>query len=226
VEIRRDKLSKWQQLTSGLRFPLRPAHFVGAWHLKMATFSRCKIIGKMDAGAGSRVKMLTCHNSRPHRECIMKHMISFSLLCLGIYGLTATARQPYEIKNFKDSSLSMVCASFMLRSVPVLSVLTTKMIVATPDWSPKEPLPISISNAVEIAEAEINRYATFQPVSYQVSNVSIRSLGDTQNKKWYFMITFKRTPDAAKNDPQILVDFAGHVGVLEAELRGQKLELK
>jgi len=40
------------------------------------------------------------------------------------------------------------------------------------------------------------------------------------------MVTFTRTPDAANNDPQILVDFAGHVGALGAELRGQKLELK
>ncbi len=114
----------------------------------------------------------------------------------------------------------------MLRSVPVVSVLTRKTITAAPDWSPKEPLPISISNAVEIAEAELNRYATFQPVSYEVSNVSIRTLGNTQNKKWYFMISFHRTPDAANNNPGILVDFSGNVGALESQTPGQRLELK
>jgi hypothetical protein len=161
-----------------------------------------------------------------HPNVTMKHAIFFSLLFLGLCGLTATGRQPHEIKNFKDPSLSRVSAAFMLRSVPVVSVLTMKMLAATPDWSPKEPLPISISNAVQIAEAEINRYATFQPVNYEVENVSIRPCSGAQNKKWYFMISFHRTPDAANNNPRILVDFAGNVGALESEMPGQRLELK
>src|SRR5260370_1190584 len=85
------------------------------------------------------------------------------------------------------------------KRVQVAIVLTKGMILSTPDWSPKEPLPISISNAIESAEAEINRYATFGSVSYEVSSVLIRPFKGTQNKKWYFMIIFKRTPDAANN---------------------------
>jgi len=150
----------------------------------------------------------------------MKRIIFLSLVFAGIDGLTATAQR------LNEGNISSASGSFILRSVAVKSVLKKETVLATPDWSPKDPLPLSISNAIVIAETELNRYATFEPVSYEVKSVWLRAYSGTQNKKWYFVISFQRTPDLAKNDPYILVDFAGHVGALEPEDRALKLQLK
>lgn len=120
-------------------------------------------------------------------------------------------------------------ADYYLNGVNVISGLTQQDVMATPDWSWAEPLPISVSNAVEIAMAQLSRAEElFPPLKksagpWTMRGLEIRPFQRIVNplaappKKWFFFITFERVGAPQKeNGVRVLVDFSGKPGEIRA----------
>lgn len=90
-----------------------------------------------------------------------------------------------------------VRADFFFNGGRAQSVLTREAALATPDWSPKEPLPTSISNVIVAAEAELQRakdelfQTGVQKIPWEVNGLRLHTYPNTQGKKWYFLVSFQ-----------------------------------
>jgi hypothetical protein len=140
----------------------------------------------------------------------MKKLLLTIAVVMGLW-LLATLAQEQSIP-FGSKIPSKVMTEFHLNG-RCECTLNSSNILSTPDWSAVEPLPLSISNAVEIARGELRQLTTDEHL-WRVEKVWIKSLMGTDAKKWYFLFEFDRTPRQALDPPMVLVDFAGRPGTI------------
>jgi len=64
----------------------------------------------------------------------------------------------------------------------------------TPDWSPGEEPPLSLSKAVQLAELELQKY-TKTPDAYRLDKVDFVPIGNphmNEARKWFYVVTLER----------------------------------
>ena len=104
------------------------------------------------------------------------------------------------------------------------SHLSQRALRSSPSWSPAQPLPLSTSNAVEIARTQVATL-TRDATSWQVSEIQILCASRSPTQRWYYAIHFQTTQRPFATTPgttpprveEIVacVDFAGRPGVIK-----------
>jgi hypothetical protein len=65
-------------------------------------------------------------------------------------------------------------------------------VLRTPDWSPGSEPPLSLSQAVQLAEGEVPKY-TQTPASYRLDKVEwLNITNGAPSKKWIYLVSFER----------------------------------
>jgi hypothetical protein len=114
-------------------------------------------------------------------------------------------------------------ARFTLAGTNYGSFLVRRDILASPSWSPSEPLPLSISRAVAIAEGELHKLVAPEKGFY-LKEVTLSCVGHTHPQdaytSWYYLVYFEPIhPSPGKIGLQervgIAVDLQGHPGAIE-----------
>ena len=101
------------------------------------------------------------------------------------------------------------------------SALSREAVMAAPAWSAAEPLPLSLSRAVEAAAAELRKVVK-RAEAWEKTSIALERLRGTTPERWYFVITFTEMLPSSPLPPnfrpsvvQIPVDFSGRAGVLK-----------
>ncbi len=116
-----------------------------------------------------------------------------------------------------DNIPEYVCWSFHFQGTGYETTLTKKDLLASPSWSPEQPLPLTPGEAVAIARTQIaaiaNDVGDWSAREIQLHSANPRS----QGQRWYYAIHFFNTQRASPKSDYIIVcvDFSGRAGTIK-----------
>ena len=106
----------------------------------------------------------------------------------------------------------------LMKPFEILGEVTARM------WSPLQPLPLSTSNAVEIARPQVATF-TSNDTSWQVSEIQLLCASRSPTQRWYYAVHFQTTRRPFATTPGttpprieeivVCVDFAGRPGIIK-----------
>lgn len=104
------------------------------------------------------------------------------------------------------------------------SQLAQSALRSSPSWSPAQPLPLSTSNAVEVARTQVATF-TSDATNWHVSELQLLCASRSPTQRWYYAVHFQTTQRPFATTPGttpprveeivICVDFAGRPGIIK-----------